>query len=145
MDLKRKICDIRTWEKKNETHPPPTLIHLSHRFTSASTPTIQASFEPHPRLSFNVYIIRETSVTKRTKQTEVTRGQIRAVNRMLKKFPLQFLNSLLGSSGCMWVWHCHDEAAPLLPVGLEVFYKLHVEAPTEFHNTMQNSHFSPRF
>jgi hypothetical protein len=32
---------------------------------------------------------------------EVTRGQFRAIRRMFKKFPLQFLNSLLGCSGCV--------------------------------------------
>jgi hypothetical protein len=32
---------------------------------------------------------------------EVTRGQFRAVRRMFQKFPLQFLNSLLGCLGCM--------------------------------------------
>jgi hypothetical protein len=33
MDIKRKICDIRTWERNIyfSTYPPPTLIHLSHR------------------------------------------------------------------------------------------------------------------
>jgi hypothetical protein len=38
MDVKRKTRDIRTWKKNISfsTYPPPTLIHLSHRFTSAS-------------------------------------------------------------------------------------------------------------
>jgi hypothetical protein len=39
MDIKRKTCHTRT--RKNiyfSTYPPPTLIHLSHRFTSASKP-----------------------------------------------------------------------------------------------------------
>jgi hypothetical protein len=32
---------------------------------------------------------------------EVTRGQVRAVSEMFNKFPLQFLNYLLGCLGCM--------------------------------------------
>jgi hypothetical protein len=32
---------------------------------------------------------------------EVTGGQVRAVRRTFKKFPLYFLNSLLGCSGCV--------------------------------------------
>jgi hypothetical protein len=42
IDIKRKTCDIRT--KKNNiyfsTYPPPALIHLSRRFTSASKPAV---------------------------------------------------------------------------------------------------------
>jgi hypothetical protein len=33
------------------------------------------------------------------------------------------------------VWHCHDVAVPFLPVGLEVFCKLH-----QLHSTL-----TPRF
>jgi hypothetical protein len=32
------------------------------------------------------------------------------------------------------VWHWHDEAVPLLPVGLDVFCKLHPEASTGLHS-----------
>jgi hypothetical protein len=48
------------------------------------------------------------------------------------------------SPGLLWlyeVWHCHYEAVPFLPVGLDVFCKLLPEASTELHSTMQNSHF----
>jgi hypothetical protein len=45
---------------------------------------------------------------------------------------------LLGLYG---VWRCHDEAIPLLPVGLDTFCKLHLKATTELHGTMQNSDF----
>jgi hypothetical protein len=45
MDIKRKTCDIRTWKNTYfSTYPPPTLIHLTHRFTSASKPAAQKSF-----------------------------------------------------------------------------------------------------
>jgi hypothetical protein len=39
------------------------------------------------------------------------------------------------------VWHCHDAAILLLPVGLDVFCELHPDASTELHSTMHNSHF----
>jgi hypothetical protein len=45
---------------------------------------------------------------------------------------------LLGLYG---VWHSHDEAVPLLPVGLDVVCELHPDASTEFHSTVQNSQF----
>jgi hypothetical protein len=51
---------------------------------------------------------------------------------------LEFSPALLG---LYEVWHCHDEAVPLLPVGLDVFCKLHPEASTGLHSTMQHSHF----
>jgi hypothetical protein len=38
-------------------------------------------------------------------------------------------------------WHCHDEAVPFLPFGLEFFCELHPEASTELHSTMRHSHF----
>jgi hypothetical protein len=48
MDIKRKTCDMRTWKIRNiyfSTYPPPTLIHLSHRFTSASKPAAEKSLD----------------------------------------------------------------------------------------------------
>jgi hypothetical protein len=51
---------------------------------------------------------------------------------------LQFSPVLLGLNG---IWHCHDEAVPLLPVGLDVFCELQPKASTELHSTVQNSHF----
>jgi hypothetical protein len=51
---------------------------------------------------------------------------------------LEFSPGLLGLYG---VWHCHDEAVPYLPVGVDFFYELHPEASTELHSMMQNSHF----
>jgi hypothetical protein len=41
----------------------------------------------------------------------------------------------------MSVWHCHDQAVYLLPVGLEIFCELHRESSTELHSMIQNSHF----
>jgi hypothetical protein len=51
---------------------------------------------------------------------------------------LEFSPGLLGLCG---VWHCHDVAVPLLPVGLDILCKLDPEASTELHSEMQNSHF----
>jgi hypothetical protein len=51
---------------------------------------------------------------------------------------LEFSPGLLRLYG---VWNYNDEAVPLLPVGLDVFCKLHLEASTELHSTMQNLHF----
>jgi hypothetical protein len=39
------------------------------------------------------------------------------------------------------IWHCHDEAVLLLPVGLDVFCDFHPEASIKLHSMMQNSHF----
>jgi hypothetical protein len=49
----------------------------------------------------------------------------------------EFSPGLLGLYG---VWHC-QEAIPFLPVGLDIFCKLHPKASTELHSTMQNTHF----
>jgi hypothetical protein len=51
---------------------------------------------------------------------------------------LEFSPGLLVLYG---VWHCHDEAVPLLSVGLDVSRELHPEASAELHSMMQNSHF----
>jgi hypothetical protein len=47
LDIKRKACDTRNWKYIYiyiSTCPPPTLIHLSHRFTSGSKPAAEKSF-----------------------------------------------------------------------------------------------------
>jgi hypothetical protein len=51
---------------------------------------------------------------------------------------LEFFPGLLG---LCWVWHCHDKAVPLLPVGMDILCKLDPETSTELHSKMQNSHF----
>jgi hypothetical protein len=46
MDIKRKTCDIRTRKRTFFlSYSPPTLIYLSHRFTSASKPAAEKSFD----------------------------------------------------------------------------------------------------
>jgi hypothetical protein len=52
---------------------------------------------------------------------------------------LEFSPGLLEMYG---VWHCHDEAMPLLPVVLDIFCEQLPEASTELHSIMQNSHIS---
>jgi hypothetical protein len=42
------------------------------------------------------------------------------------------------SQGLDGVGHFHDEAVPLLLVGLDVFCELHTEIATELHSKMQN-------
>jgi hypothetical protein len=45
MDIKSKTWKTRTWNKTISRHtPPPTPIHLSHRFTTASKPAAYKSF-----------------------------------------------------------------------------------------------------
>jgi hypothetical protein len=61
---------------------------------------------------------------------EVTRGHVRAVRRMFKQVPTAVLAFSPGLLRLYGVWHCHDEALPLLPVGLDVFCELHPEAST---------------
>jgi hypothetical protein len=59
----------------------------------------------------------------------------------VQEFPTVVLEFSPGVLGLCEVWHCHDEAVPLLPVGLDIFCKLHPEASTELQNMKQNSHF----
>jgi hypothetical protein len=58
----------------------------------------------------------------------------------VQEVPTVALESSPGLLGLYGVWHYHDEALPLLPVGLEVFCELHPEASTELNSTMQSSH-----
>jgi hypothetical protein len=55
---------------------------------------------------------------------------------MLKKFPLQFLNSLLGCSGCMGFGIVIMKQYLSC---LDVFCELHPEASTELHSTMHHA------
>jgi hypothetical protein len=96
-------------------------------------------------LHFNLSIISETFATKVifywTEQLKVTGGQVRAVRRTFKKLPTVVLEFSPGLLGLYGVWHCHDEAAPLLPVGLDALCELNPEASAELHSIIQNSHF----
>jgi hypothetical protein len=145
MEMKRKVYNIRIWKNVYfSTYPPPTMIHLSHR---VETRSIEVSFDCCI-IQFGTTVSTSSSSGKllsqggfyRVKQIEVTRGQFRVVRRMFRKFPLQFLNSLL-FLGLYGVWPCQDEAVPLSPVGLDVICELYPEVSTELHSTMQNSHF----
>jgi hypothetical protein len=63
-----KLCiKIYVGESVNRSYPPPTLIHLSLRFTSASKPATQKYFwllsQPLPHLRFKLFVISETFAT----------------------------------------------------------------------------------
>jgi hypothetical protein len=58
-----------------------------------------------------------------------------------QEVPAEVLELCPGLLGLYGVWHCHDEAVPLLPVGLDVFCELRPEASTELYTMMQNLHF----
>jgi hypothetical protein len=97
MDVKRKTCDIRNWKNIYfSTYPPPTLIHLSHRFTSASKPAAYKSFDcylSHFRTS--VSTLRHQRNLCHTVVNRFTRQTLPTVNR--KNF---FMNILCIESFC---------------------------------------------
>jgi hypothetical protein len=80
-------------------------------------------------------------VSWQIKQVEVTRGPSPGYKANVQEVPTAVLELCSGLLGLYGVWHCHDEAVPLLPAGLDVFCELHPEASTELHSTMQISHF----
>jgi hypothetical protein len=59
----------------------------------------------------------------------------------LSEIPTVVLEFSPGMLGLCGVCHCHDEAVPILPVGLNVVSELHPEASIKLHRKMQNSHF----
>jgi hypothetical protein len=101
--------------------------------------------QPLPHLHFNLFIISETFPTKVVflmDQTDESQwGRSPGCKADIQEFPtvvLEFCHGLLNLYG---VWHCHDEAVPLLPVGLNIFCKLHPEDSMELRSAIQNSHF----
>jgi hypothetical protein len=52
-----------------------------------------------------------------------------------------FKNFSPGLLGMRGIWHCHGEAVPLLPVGLDVFCEMHSEDLTEPQSKMHDSDF----
>jgi hypothetical protein len=71
---------------------------------------------------------------------EVTRGQVWGCKADVQEVPTVVLEFSPGLLRFFGIWHCHDEAVPLLPVGMDDFCKLHPEASTELRSMMQNSH-----
>jgi hypothetical protein len=72
---------------------------------------------------------------------EVTRVQVLAVRRMfIQEVPTVILEYSPGLLYLYGIWHCHDEAIPLLPFGLDVFCELCPLVSTELHSILQNSH-----
>jgi hypothetical protein len=72
---------------------------------------------------------------------EVTRGQVRTLKADVQGVSTAVTEFSPVLLGLHVVWHCHDEAVPLLPVDLDVFCELHPEAPTKLHSRMQKSRF----
>jgi hypothetical protein len=76
MDIKRETCDTRTWKNIYfSTYPPPTLIHLSHRFTCASQLPAHAgsSLADFSTLKMEAIRSSETSVQSTTSIRRHTR------------------------------------------------------------------------
>jgi hypothetical protein len=101
-------------------------------------------FQPFPHLCFNFFVINETFAIKvvfsgpnRWKSLGASPG-CKADVQEVPTVVLEFSPGLLGLYD---IWHCHHEAVPLLPLGLDVFWELHPEASTELHSAMQNSCF----
>jgi hypothetical protein len=95
--------------------------------------------QPLMLLRFNLFIVSECLLPRwfLADQTDGSLG-CKADVQEVSTVVLEFSSGLLG---LYVVWHYHDEAVPLLPVGLEVFCKLYPEASTELNSMMQNSHF----
>jgi hypothetical protein len=74
---------------------------------------------------------------------EVTKGPSPGCMVDVREVPTVVLEFCPGLLRLYGVWHCHDEAVPFLPVSVEVFCELCLEASTELHSTMQDSHFHP--
>jgi hypothetical protein len=67
-----------------------------------------------PHLSFNLFVISETSATKVVFYANQTGGSPRCkANVQVPTVVLELSSGLLGLYG---VWHCHDEAVPRLPL-----------------------------
>jgi hypothetical protein len=127
------------------TYPPPTSIHLSHHFTSASKSVALKSFDcclSHFRTSISTYSSSAKRLPPRwffsrsIRQKSLSPGCMADV-QVVPNVVLEFFPGLLR---LYWVWHCHDEAVPLLLVGLDFFCELHPKASTVLHRMMQNSH-----
>jgi hypothetical protein len=102
--------------------------------------------QPLLHLHFNLFVISETFATKVFFLAEQTVGSHWGPNPGCKadvqEVPTVVLEFSPGLFRLYGVQQCHDEAVPLLPVGLEVFCELHSDALTELHSMMQNSsHF----
>jgi hypothetical protein len=108
-DIKRKTCDIRPWGGGIyfSAYPPPTLIHLSHRFTSASQPTAQKPSDcclRHLRISVST----SSSSAKRfpPKWNRFTRQTLPTIN--MKHF---FMNIICIESICPYTQNTQADSA----------------------------------
>jgi hypothetical protein len=149
MDVKHKTRYIQTWKKHlfpnvSSTNTDTLVPLLYCCIKTCSIEVFLLLSQPLLHLCFNLFVISETFATKvvfsrpnRWKSVGPSLG--RKVD--IQEFPSVFLEFSPGMFGLYGVWHCHDEAVPFLPVGLDVFCKLHPKASTEHHSMMQNSLF----
>jgi hypothetical protein len=147
MDIKHVMYE--PGEMYFSTYPPPTMIHLSQHFPSASKPPHHRSFDcclSHFRTSVSTSSSSAKHLPTRwllADQTDGSHyGQSPCCKADVQELPTVILKFSPGLLGLYGGWHCRrDEAVPLLPVGLDVFCELVPEASTELHSTMQNPHF----
>jgi hypothetical protein len=130
------------------TYPPQTLIHLSHRFTSASRPAAQKSFDcclSHFRTPVSTSSSSAKHLPSRCPFSGPKRWNHWGLSPGCKtdgqEVPTAVLEISPGLLGLYGLWHCHGETVPLLLVSMDVFCESHPKASTELHSTMQNSHF----
>jgi hypothetical protein len=90
--------------------------------------------QPLPHLRFNFFVISESGHQGGVLADQTDEVASPGCKADVQEVPSVVLESAPG------VRHCHDEAIPLLPVSLDIFYELHPEASTELHSTMQNSY-----
>jgi hypothetical protein len=64
---------------------------------------------------------------------------------MFIEFPTAVLEFSPGLLGLYGIWQCHDEAAPLLPVDMNVFCELHPEASNRTSQCDAEFRFLPCF
>jgi hypothetical protein len=150
MYIKRKTCDIRTWKKQlflniSSTNTD-TLVPLLYRcvkthtieiFLTVVSATSAPLFEPLPHqqnVCHQVGFLADQTDGSQQGPSLGCKANVEEVPNVV----LEFSPGLLGLYG---VWHYHDEAAPLLPVSLDVFCELQPKASTEFHSMIQSSHF----
>jgi hypothetical protein len=105
-------------------------------------------YQPLAHLRFNLFVISETSANKvffyysflLANEDRSHYGLTPGCKVDVQKVPTVVLEFSPGLLRLYAFWHCHD-VVPLLPVGLEVFCELHLEASTELHGMLQNSYF----
>jgi hypothetical protein len=134
MDVKCKTCDIKTWIRYLFLDVSSTNIYtlvlllcqcikthsievfdccLSHSCTSVSTSLLSA------RLCNQGGFLADQTDGSHWGPSPGCKADVQGVPNVVLKFSPGLL-------GLYELWHCHDKAVPLLPVGLDVFCELHL-------------------